>query len=137
MTRLQSEPPPMSAINMTPLIDVLLVLLVMFLLALPVMTHKVSLDLPVGRPGDAPPPQAQRLSITQSGAVLWNGVAVPSGGLRERLEAVAADPARPLLEIAADGGARYERVDQVLAEVHRSGVTRIGFSGHGGFADGF
>ncbi|MCA1748465.1 MAG: ExbD/TolR family protein [Parasphingopyxis sp.] len=137
MAFIQSQPAPMGSINMTPLIDVLLVLLVMFLLALPVMTHKVSIDLPAGPPVEGPPPPAHRLSITQSGAILWDGEAVPDGELRPRLRALAADPGNPLLEIAADGAARYERVDQLLAEVNRSGVTRIGFVGHRAFSESF
>lgn len=138
MAVIRSQPAPLGEINMTPLIDVLLVLLVTFLLALPVMTHKVTLDLPTdGPPSDTAPPPIRRLAIAADGAVSLDAAAVAPGTLRARLRAVAEHPDRPLLEIAADGEARYERVDQVLAEVSRAGVTRIGFVGNHAFAASF
>lgn len=80
---------PLGEINMTPLIDVLLVLLVllvMFLLALPAMTHKVTLDLPVGGPPSVEtPPPIHRLTVAENGAISLDGSAVASGTLRERL----------------------------------------------------
>ena len=128
---------PMRELNTTPLIDVLLVLLVMFLISLPAMTHKVPVNIPPPGPaGDAPPP-SHRLAITPSGALQWDGQALANGNLTARLEAMVADPAAPRLEIDAHAEARYERVDQVLATVNRAGVTDIGFVGNDRYGGAF
>ncbi|MGJ8536244.1 MAG: ExbD/TolR family protein [Parasphingopyxis sp.] len=128
---------PMRDINTTPFIDVLLVLLVMFLLALPVMNHKVPLELPVGPVGPGVPPPSHALAIGPSGALSWDGEAVSRAGLVARLERMAADPGLPLLEIMAAPNARYEDVDEILADISRAEVTRLGFVGNAAFADGF
>ena len=113
-------------INTTPLIDLLLVLLVMLILSVPIATHKVPLDLPGGDPPGEPPP-VHRLSIAANGDYLWDGTPVSDAALAARLAAMARDPAHPVLHLAADGEARYERVDETLAVVLRAGVTRLGF----------
>jgi biopolymer transport protein ExbD len=128
---------PMREINTTPFIDVLLVLLVMFLLALPVMNHKVPLELPVGPAGAGDPPPTHSLAIAPSGALRWDGEAVSRSGLVDRLEQMAVDPGLPRLEIAASPEARYEDVDEILADISRAEVTRLGFVGNSAFADGF
>lgn len=128
---------PMRELNMTPLIDVLLVLLVMFLLALPVMTHKVSLDLPQPGQQEEVVPLTHLLAIGPTGALRWDGRPLPRTALVDRLEQMAGDPALPHLEIAASSEARYEEVDEILAEISRAGVTRIGFIGNSAFAESF
>jgi biopolymer transport protein ExbD len=124
---------PIAAINTTPLIDMMLVILIMLIVSIPMATHKVPLDLP--RP-DVPntPPPLHRLTILASGALVWDGRALPAASLSSTLGAFQADPARPVLELDANGEARYERVDQILAEIRRAGVTRLGFVGNEGFA---
>lgn len=129
---------PMREINTTPFIDVLLVLLVMFLLALPAMHHKVPLDLPVGGPAAmGTPPPSHMLAIGTSGALSWDGETVSRAGLARRLERMAADPGLPRLELAAAPNARYEDVGEILADISRAGVTGFGFVGNAAFADEF
>lgn len=117
---------PIATINTTPLIDMMLVLIIMFIVAIPLQTHKVPLDLPSGTtPGPERP--IHRLAITADGRLLWNGTALDAAALRARLAAHAADPAGPELHLQPDGEARYEQVDHVLADIRRAGVTRLGF----------
>lgn len=118
---------PIAAINTTPLIDMMLVLLIMFIVAMPTRTHQVPLDLPPPRPAPPETRPVHRLDIDASGRTLWDGRMVAAPELRARLAMLAADPADPALHLNADGAARYERVDQILADVHRAGVTRLGF----------
>lgn len=130
----QADSDPIAAINTTPLIDMMLVILIMLIVSIPLSTHKVPLDLPSSRPPDRPP-VIHRLAILPSGALQWDGQALPATALPARLGAFQADPAMPVLELLADGEARYERVDQVLAQIRRAGVTRLGFVGNERFAE--
>jgi biopolymer transport protein ExbD len=132
-TVFQAEPEPIAAINTTPLIDMMLVILIMLIVSIPMTTHKVPVDLPSARPVTAVPP-VHRLAILASGALVWDGRALPAAALAGRLAAFQADPARPVLELDAEGAARYERFDQVLAQIRGAGVTRLGFVGNEGFA---
>ncbi len=125
------ETPP--TINTTPLIDLMLVLLVMFIVSIPVATHKVPLDLPRG-PVSAHQVLVHRLDLDAAGRLFWNGRAISDEALPARLAQLAADPAEPELHIAANAETRYERVDQTLADVRRAGVTRLGFVGNERFA---
>ena len=124
------EPGPM--INTTPLIDLMLVLLVMLIVSIPLSTHKMPLDLP--QPpleGEVrTPPPVHRLDIDAEGRLAWDGRPIPDAELAPLLSALARDPAEPELHFAADGVARYERVDETLAIVLRAGVTRMGFVGN-------
>ena len=117
---------PIAMINTTPMIDMMLVLLILFIVAIPARTHNVPLDLP--QPGPPRPDQrpVHRLDIDAAGQVRWNGVAMDDIALRRVLTDMARDRRRPDLHFNADGAARYERVDQLLAEVRRAGVTRLG-----------
>ena len=126
---------PMSAMNITPLIDVLLVLLVMLILTIPMATHKVSIDLPVaGPPAPTPPDKMHRLDIAASGSLALDGVAVTEASLPARLAPLVADT-QSLLTINADPGSRYDTFDHVLVTIKRAGVTRLGFTGNDRFAD--
>ena len=131
----QAEFTPITAINTTPLIDMMLVLLIMLIVSIPMTTHKVPLDLPSPHPVPQTPP-VHRLVILAAGALAWDGQALPAAALAARLAAFQADPARPVLELEPEGAARYERVDQVLAQIRRAGVTRLGFVGNERFAAG-
>jgi len=127
---------PISTINTTPLIDLMLVLLIMFILAVPVATHKVPLDLPTGAapPDPGPPPIVHRLSLDAAGRLDWNGRAVSDRQAQALLAQLARDPSDPELHINVDPETRYERVDIILAEIRRAGVTRLGFVGNERFA---
>jgi len=127
-----SQPGPM--INTTPLIDLMLVLIVMLILAIPMSTHKMPIDLP-GPPEVTPaaPPPTHRVDIDAAGRLSWDGSAVSEPQLASLLAAMARDPAEPVLFFAPDAETRYERVDETLALVMRAGVTRLGFVGNDRF----
>jgi biopolymer transport protein ExbD len=119
---------PIASINTTPLVDVMLVLIIMFIMIIPVATHKVDLDLPgPPPPGPIVPPPSHRLDIAAGGALLWDGAPLAPAALPARLAALAADPDEPVLQLNADGEARYEQVDTILAQIRGAGVTRLGF----------
>ena len=96
-TATPSEFVPIAAINTTPLIDMMLVILIMLIVSIPMTTHKVPLDLPAPRAVPQTPP-VHRLVIMTSGGLAWDGQAPPAAGAAARLEAFQADPARPVLE---------------------------------------
>jgi len=124
----QREPRPLVEMNTTPLIDVMLVLLVMFIITIPTQTHSIKLDLPQGSPPLVQVNKtANELAITAGNAILWNGQLVSRGVLAEELSASARIVPQPELHLRPDPYARYELVDEVLATAKRAGVTRIGF----------
>jgi biopolymer transport protein ExbD len=133
-----AEPGAISEINTTPLIDVMLVLLIMFIITIPMATHKVPLDLP-GAPPLTPLPERpfHQLEIAANGGLLWNGESVSPEQLRGRLGQLAADPATPELRVHADSEARYDRVDQILAWIRIAGVQRLGFVGNERYTSAF
>ena len=126
---------PIATINTTPLIDVMLVLLIMFIIVVPVASHKVPLDLPQVPPETAPaPPPVHRLDIAASGALRWDGREIDPNSLPARFRRMAADPARPELHLNPEGEANYGQVDAILAQILRAGVTRLGFLDNRRFA---
>ena len=118
----------MNEINMTPLVDVMLVLLIIFIITVPVMKHAVNIDLPkaTSTPQDAKP-ETIRLSVDAQGQYFWNEQAVGDADLQPRLEAEARREPQPELHLRGDKDARYERVAQALAAAQRSGLRKIGF----------
>lgn len=118
----------MNEINMTPLVDVMLVLLIIFIITVPVMKHSVNVDLPraTSAPQDAKP-DSIRLSVDAQGQYFWNEQLLAEGELANRLRAEAARTPQPELHIRGDKEARYERVAQALAAAQRSGLRKIGF----------
>ena len=123
---------PMMEMNTTPLIDVMLVLLIMFIITIPIQTHAVKVDLPVNNSPQNNPVEAQKnkLLIDPSGVVLWNGTPVDLVTLRQYLDTTKAMNPEPELHFQPDAQAKYEKVDQVLAVIKRSGVTKLGFIGN-------
>lgn len=131
----QAAAEPILEINTTPLIDLMLVLLVMFIISVPVATHKVPLDLPSGPPPVVPePPPVHRLGLDAAGRLFWDGRAIGDAQLTPLLARLAADPAEPELHISVDAETLYERVDETLAAIRRAEVTRLGFVGNERFA---
>ncbi len=124
---------PIAELNITPLIDVLLVLLVMLMLSIPAVTHKVPVNLPSGSPGTGTP-LVNKLFLNSAGTAIWNDIPMDSDRLRVRLELMARDPAKPQLHFEADALARYERFDQLVAMIKRAGVEEVGFVGNDRFA---
>ncbi|KGQ20545.1 Biopolymer transport protein ExbD/TolR [Lysobacter dokdonensis DS-58] len=116
-------------INITPLVDVLLVLLIIFMVAAPAVTKAVDFTLPQVSPPSPIKPQRITLDIRGDGSVAWNGAAVPLSGLRSLMEVEAQrDPAHPpMLVIDASGDADYGLVTRVLADAHSAQMKNISF----------
>ena len=132
-TGTNTEGEPMMDINMTPLIDVMLVLLIMFIITIPIQTHAVKLDLPVDNTNQPPPPidpVKNKVVITAAGQILWNGAAVSSDQLRQYLELSQQIQPIPELHLQPEPEARYELVDEVLAITKRAHVEKMGFVGN-------
>lgn len=127
---------PMMDMNTTPLIDVMLVLLIMFIITIPVQTHAVKIDLPVptDNANSIVDPVKNKVSIDAAGTIAWNGTAVDLAQLAVFLEQTKALPVEPELQIQPDPSARYLVVDNVLAVVKRSGVGKLGFVGNEQYA---
>jgi len=123
---------PMMEMNTTPLIDVMLVLLIMFIITIPIQTHAVKIDLPVDTGAPPPPvePQKNKISIAADGTVAWNGSPVNEVTLRQYLDQTAGMNPEPELQFQPDRQARYEVVDRTLAVIKRSNVTKLGFVGN-------
>jgi biopolymer transport protein ExbD len=127
----------MADMNTTPLIDVMLVLLIMFIITIPIQTHSIGIDLP--GPGQVQPirpdPVKNRVSIDAGGIIQWNGSPIDRLTLRRYLAATLRMPVEPELQFQPDAAARYVMVDAVLADIKRSGVTRLGFVGNERYRD--
>jgi biopolymer transport protein ExbD len=117
--------------NSTPLIDVMLVLLILFIVTVPLQTHAVKLDASAG--SAPPPPVVVTLQIDFDGATYWNGRAVDRATLDDLLRNVARQYPQPVIHVAANRLARYDGVAKVLADAQRLGVTRIGFVNTNGY----
>ena len=124
---------PMMEMNMTPLIDVLLVLLIMFIITIPVATHSVDIDLPQPSPNDNPPPIdpiKNKLFLTQANEILWNAQPITMSELATNLqESLTIDP-EPELQFEPEALASYELTARVLNVIKASGVTKFGFVGN-------
>ncbi len=124
---------PMMDINMTPLIDVMLVLLIMFIITIPIQTHAVKLDLPQDSANNPPPPidpVKNKVVVTAQGAILWNGASVNQEQLRQYLELSQQMNPIPELHLQPEPEAKYVLVDEVLAITKRARVEKMGFVGN-------
>ncbi len=125
----QDEPDEvMNEINMTPLVDVMLVLLIIFIITIPVMKHAVNVDLPraTNQPQDAKP-ETICLSVDAKGTYYWNDARIEDANLPALLKEQAAKNPQPDLHIRGDKDVRYERVAQAMAAAQQAGVKKIGF----------
>lgn len=127
-----AEDQPISGINTTPLIDVMLVLLVMFIMIIPPVLNRVPMELPQPAPDPGLPITTHRLELLRDGAMLLDGAAVEASALAARLAAVRADPQASLV-IRSDADARYGPFVETLAVVKHAGITRLGFEGNAAF----
>src|SRR5437870_11470342 len=127
-----AEGEPMLDMNVTPLIDVMLVLLIMFIITIPIQTHAVKLDLPVNTNTPPPPvlPQKNVVVVTAQDTILWNGTPVTQQQLRQYLEVTQQMNPVPELHLQPDATARYELVDEVLAITKKAHVQKMGFVGN-------
>jgi biopolymer transport protein ExbD len=128
---------PMMEINTTPLIDVMLVLLIMFIITLPVMTHAVKLDMPQSRQSQPPPVVIEpiQLEVDWDGTVIWNGTPVQLGALEGYFRVEAAKNPQPEVHVRPNRRANYDTVAKVLALAQRNGMQRIGFVGNEQFME--
>jgi biopolymer transport protein ExbD len=118
----------MSEINMTPLVDVMLVLLIIFIITIPVINHAVKIDLPraSNTPNDSKP-QSINVSIDAQGKVYWNQTEVDETTLANNIALAAQQEPQPELHLRADREVRYERVAEVMAAAQHGGLGKIGF----------
>ncbi|MCC7006663.1 MAG: biopolymer transporter ExbD [Ottowia sp.] len=116
----------MSEINMTPLVDVMLVLLIVFMITLPAINHAIKIDLPrANAQASSTKPEVVSISIKENGQIYWNQEAVDDAQLKKKMTAAAQQ--QPELHLRADRNTRYERVAQVMAGAQQQGLNKLGF----------
>ncbi len=128
---------PMMEMNTTPLIDVMLVLLIMFIITIPVATHSVSINLPQATPPTNQvhiDPVKNKLVLTATNTILWNGAPINSGNLVSLLAATKAMNPEPELQFQPEAYANYELANQILKIITDSKVTKFGFVGNENYA---
>lgn len=124
----QRQQSMMSDINVTPMVDVMLVLLVIFIIAAPMMTSAVKLELPSAKAElSQAQPDSVTISIDASGAVFWGNEKVDPAAFERKLRVAAASPVQPDIALRADKSTRYEAVAQVMAAAQQHGLTKLGF----------
>jgi len=127
-THFEDDAQAMSEINMTPLVDVMLVLLIIFIITIPVINHSVKIDLPraVNQPNQIKP-QTINIAIDHDGTVFWNNAIVDASALKAKIDASSRLEPQPELHLRADRKTPYERVAQVMAAAQSGGLSKIGF----------
>ena len=124
----QAHTQPMSEINTTPLVDVMLVLLVIFIITAPLLTHAVKIDLPQATSQPLPDkPDVISLSIDGAGKTYWNDTLLVQGELKQKLTQIADQKPQPELNIRADKETRYQILAEIMADAQNAGVTKLGF----------
>ena len=118
----------MNEINMTPMVDIMLVLLIIFIITIPVMKHSVNIDLPrATNEVQQTKPETIRLSVDAQGAYFINEAQIADAALGPQLKAAAAQNPQPELHIRGDKAVRYERVAEAMAAAQQAGLRKIGF----------
>ncbi|HEX4333263.1 MAG TPA: biopolymer transporter ExbD [Usitatibacter sp.] len=131
-----ADPEVMVDINTTPLIDVMLVLLIMLIITIPIQTHAVKLNMPIGNPPPPPvPPVVVQIDVDFDGTILWNGEQVDLPTLDAKFSAAAAQPVQPEIHLRPNKLVTYKYVAHVMAAAQRLGVTKIGLIGAEQFLD--
>jgi biopolymer transport protein ExbD len=124
----EDEERAMSEINTTPLVDVMLVLLIVFMITIPVITHTVPLDLPhVRNLATQTKPENVNISINRDGQIFWNLSLVDTNQLLDRLKSAAVQKPQPEVHVRADQMTRYEFVGRVILTAQRAGIQKVGF----------
>ena len=124
---------PMMEMNMTPLIDVLLVLLIVFIMSIPIATHAVAIDLPVPNPNPPPDmvdPIKNKIVLTPANEILWNGTPITDNTLVANLQTSLTFSVEPELQFEPEASASYDLSAKVLNIIKQSGVTKFGFVGN-------
>ena len=130
------DPEVMVDINTTPLIDVMLVLLIMLIITIPIQTHAVKLNMPVGTPPPpAEPPVVITIEVDFDGTILWNGEQVDRPTLDAKFRSAAAQPVQPEFHLSPNKLVTYKHVAHVMAAAQRDGITKIGLIGAEQFLD--
>ncbi len=123
-----SERMPTSDINMVPLIDVMLVLLIVFMITAPLLTHAVKIDLPkAASQPNVEKPETVSLSLNAEGALFWNNDPLSDSALAERLHGAAAQTPQPELHLRADHNTRYQKIAEVMSLAREAGIEKMGF----------
>ncbi len=130
---------PMGEMNTTPLIDVMLVLLIMFIITIPIQTHAVKMDMPQQNTNPPPveeieKPVIHRVEVDFLGQIYWDGNPIDLATAKEYFRQAANKPNQPEIHIRPDAQAKYEIVDEVLAAAQTEGVTKMGFVGNEAYA---
>jgi biopolymer transport protein ExbD len=127
-----ADPEPMMEMNMTPLIDVMLVLIIMMIITIPKQMHSVNLNMPVGNPPPpTTPPTVITIDVDFDGTILWDNAAIPDRAtLEAKLSNVAAMPEQPEVHLRPNKLVEYRYVAEVMASAQRLGVTKIGMVGN-------
>ncbi len=124
----EDDSPPMAEINMTPLVDVMLVLLIVFMITIPVMQHSVKIELPqASSQKNDVKPESININISAKGQIFWNNAPIDLDTLQIYAQTAAKKNPQPEVQLRADKNARYETVAQVLANAKRAGLTKVGF----------
>ena len=120
---------PMAEINVTPLVDVMLVLLIIFMITAPLMSHKIRIDLPQANPNtqDLNPPEPIDLAIKENGDLFWNDEPVTDAILQAQLRVAAQKSPQPELQIRADKPTQWQKIATVMAEAKSAGMVKLGF----------
>ena len=123
---------PLTEMNMTPLIDVMLVLLIMFIITIPIQTHAVKMNMPIGPSAPPPkPPEIVRIDVDFDGTIGWNGAIVADRSeLEAKLATIAAQADQPEVHLRPNKLVTYKVVAMILASAQRLGVTKIGIVGN-------
>ena len=128
----QSDDGVMVEMNTTPLIDVMLVLIIMLIITIPIQTHAVKMNMPVGKSSAPPkPPEIVRIDVDFDGTIGWNGTVIADRAeLEQRLRQVATQPDQPEVHLRPNKLVSYKVVAMVMASAQRLGVTKIGLIGN-------
>jgi biopolymer transport protein ExbD len=128
-TGMEDDDKPMSEINTTPLVDVMLVLLILFLITIPVITQSVKVDLPkAANIPTATKPENINIAVDAEGNVFWNTALVPNqDALLERIKQVAVMDPQPEIHLRGDRGTAYEHIGRVMVACQRGGIQKVGF----------
>ncbi|HEU4992286.1 MAG TPA: biopolymer transporter ExbD [Luteimonas sp.] len=122
---------PMSEINVTPLVDVMLVLLIIFMITAPLMSHKIKVELPQAnldkREDKVPPAPPVTVTVTETGALYWNDEPVSSAMLESQLSVTAQKTPQPAVNIRGDDTTKYRTIAEVVNTAQRQGIRKVGF----------
>lgn len=123
-----SERQPTSDINMVPLIDVMLVLLIVFMITAPLLTHSVKIDLPkaASQPNEEKP-ETIALAMDGEGQLFWNNAPLAAEALKDKLAGAAAQQPQPELHLRADQNTRYQKIAEVMSAAREAGIEKMGF----------